>query len=55
MPRIPSEMLFPKNTWKDKDKFDEEAQKLADMIIENFKKYKEFANDEILSGAPKSK
>ena len=55
VPRIPSEMLFPKNTWKDKDKFDEEAQKLADMFIENFKKYKEFANDEILSGAPKSK
>jgi phosphoenolpyruvate carboxykinase (ATP) len=54
-PGIPADILIPKNTWKDKSKFDETAKKLAKMFNDNFKKFKEFANTEILSGAPKVK
>jgi len=55
VPNVPTKILTPKNTWKDGTKFDETARKLADMFNENFTKYKEFANKEILSGAPKYK
>jgi len=37
-PGVPSEMLFPKNTWEDKDAFEVAAQKLADQFSEHFDK-----------------
>ncbi len=52
-PGVPSEMLSAKFTWDDKDAYVKTAQKLADYFIKNFEKYKDFANDEILAGAPK--
>jgi len=36
---IDSALLDPKSTWADPDKFDETAEKLARMYIDNFKKY----------------
>lgn len=50
---VPSEMLSAKFTWTDKDAYIKTAHKLADYFIKNFEKYKDFANDEILAGAPK--
>jgi len=50
---VPTEVLNPIDTWDDKKKFKETATKLAGMFNTNFEKYKEFANEEILSGAPK--
>jgi phosphoenolpyruvate carboxykinase (ATP) len=52
-PGVPVEMLSAKFTWKDKDAYVKTAHKLADFFIENFEKYKAFANEEILTGAPK--
>ncbi len=37
-PGVPSEMLFPKNTWEDKNGFDKTANKLASEFSENFDK-----------------
>jgi phosphoenolpyruvate carboxykinase (ATP) len=51
-PEVPAEILNPKNTWKDKKKYDETADKLATQFIKNFESYKEFATEEILAGAP---
>ena len=53
VPGVPSEILDPRNTWADKEAYDKTAASLADKFVENFKKYAEFANDEILAGAPK--
>ncbi len=53
-PDVPTEILDPKNTWKDKDAYDTKAQKLAQAFITNFEKFAEYANDEILSAAPKA-
>jgi phosphoenolpyruvate carboxykinase (ATP) len=50
---VPSEVLVTVNTWSDKGQFEETAKKLAGMFNENFKKYSDYANEEILSGAPK--
>lgn len=49
---VPSEVLNPKETWKNKKAYDIQAQELAASFKENFKKFEEFANDEILTGAP---
>lgn len=52
-PEVPELILNPKNTWKDKKKYDETANNLAAQFIKNFATYKEFATEEILAGAPK--
>ncbi len=52
-PEVPSEVLSPRETWKNDVAFYKKANELADAFNENFEKYKEFANEEIMSGAPK--
>lgn len=53
-PNVPSEVLNPRNTWKDKDAYDAKAKHLAEQFIKNFEKYAEYANEEIMAGAPKT-
>lgn len=50
---VPSEILNPKNTWEDKNAYDEKANKLAAAFVNNFKKYEDGANNEIMAAAPK--
>ena len=51
---VPSEILNPKNTWSDGNKYDEKAIELANKFNENFKKFKEVSED-IASAGPKAK
>ncbi len=44
-PDVPSEILDPKNTWVDKDSYDLSAKKLAQMFVDNFKKFKDVSED----------
>ena len=53
-PNVPSEILSPKNTWKDKEKYDNKANELADSFNRNFAQFANYANEEILSAAPKT-
>jgi phosphoenolpyruvate carboxykinase (ATP) len=52
VPDVPEEILDPKNTWSDKDSYDLSAKELAQMFIENFKKFEKVA-PEILNSGPK--
>jgi phosphoenolpyruvate carboxykinase (ATP) len=52
-PDVPSEVLSPRETWKNDTGYYEMANKLAKEFNENFKKFEDFANDEIMAGAPK--
>ncbi len=54
-PNVPADILNPKNTWKDKNKYDVKANKLADAFNKNFEQFSDNANDEILSAAPKAR
>ena len=51
-PDVPSEILNPRNTWEDKDLYDSKAVELAQKFKANFAKFEEFANPEIMAGAP---
>ncbi len=50
---VPSEVLTPKNTWKDKAAYDEMAKKLAKLFNDNFKKFADHASPEVLAAAPR--
>ena len=52
-PGAPSEILVPRNTWKDKDSYAATAQKLAKLFRENFTKYAEGASAEVAAAGPK--
>jgi phosphoenolpyruvate carboxykinase (ATP) len=51
-PNVPSDILSPRNTWSDKDAYDHKANDLAKAFVKNFMKYADYANEEILAGAP---
>lgn len=52
-PDVPSELLFPRNAWPDKEMFDQKASELAEKFVKNFEQYADFANDEIKAASPK--
>ena len=47
---VPPEILDPKNTWVDKDSYDLSAKKLAQMFVENFKKFENVSQDIVDAG-----
>ncbi|SDX03555.1 phosphoenolpyruvate carboxykinase (ATP) [Flavobacterium degerlachei] len=53
-PNVPTEILNPRNTWEDKDLYDIKAVELAEKFKANFAKFEEFANAEIMAGAPQA-
>lgn len=52
-PDVPTELLFPRNAWPDKEMFDQKASELAEKFVKNFEQYADFANDEIKAASPK--
>jgi phosphoenolpyruvate carboxykinase (ATP) len=52
-PDVPSELLYPRNAWPNKDMFDQKASELAEKFVKNFEQYADFANDEIKAASPR--
>ena len=50
---IPGEILIPRNTWSNKDTYDQKAEELAQMFAENFKQFEEEANPNLIKAGPK--
>jgi phosphoenolpyruvate carboxykinase (ATP) len=53
-PNVPVELLNPRNTWADKNAYDMQANKLANMFVKNFEQYAAGVDQEILAAAPKA-
>ena len=53
-PDVPNEILNPRNTWENKESYDEKAEQLAHTFHANFSQFKEYASQQILMGGPVS-
>jgi len=49
---VPNEILNPKNTWANKMAYENKAVTLANLFVQNFKKYHDAASPELLAAAP---
>lgn len=49
---VPSELLNPRNSWKDKSAFDTTANLLASQFVENFEQYQDEMTPDVLAGGP---
>lgn len=50
---VPSELLNPRNTWDDKEAYDAQCNKLAELFNMNFEKFADGSGEEIKAAAPK--
>ena len=53
-PNVPSEVLIPKNTWEDKEKYDQVKKKLIALFNDNFKQFEADVNADIVAAGPKN-
>ena len=53
-PGVPSEILDPRNTWSDKNGYDEKARNLANQFKKNFEKYASGVTEEVLAAGPRA-
>ena len=51
-PGVPNSILQPRETWPDKKKFDNVANLLSKMFIENFEKYIDKCSQEVIAASP---
>jgi len=52
-PNVPAEVLKPRNTWKDKNAYDEQARKLAEMFKKNFEQFEGQVTAAVKKAGPK--
>ena len=51
-PNVPAEVLNPRNTWQDKDAYDQKAFELARAFHRNFGEYADAVSEEVRSAGP---
>jgi phosphoenolpyruvate carboxykinase (ATP) len=51
-PDVPDDLLQPRRTWQDPEAYDRQAQKLAQMFVDNFSQFTEHVSEEIRNASP---
>ena len=54
-PGVPADVLSSRKTWNDDEGYYKAAYKLSESFRANFMKFEDYANDEIMAGAPNIK
>ncbi|MGA9382184.1 MAG: phosphoenolpyruvate carboxykinase (ATP), partial [Phormidium sp.] len=52
-PGVPKDVLKPRFTWRDPAAYDLQAQKLAQMFIDNFQQFTDVVDAQVMQGAPR--
>ena len=52
-PDVPTEVLWPRDTWADKDAYDARASQLAQMFVDNFKQYEDRVSEAVRAAGPR--
>ncbi len=53
-PNVPSEVLQPRDAWRNKGNYDQAANKLVGMFQDNFKKFEAGSSQEIIQAGPQT-
>jgi phosphoenolpyruvate carboxykinase (ATP) len=53
VPDVPSEVLNPRNAWRDEAAYDSQARKLAGLFVANFKQYEAQVDEDVRAAAIK--
>ena len=53
-PNVVAGILNPRNTWEDKNRYDQKARQLAAEFNKNFEKYRSGTDAEVANAGPKS-
>ena len=53
IPNVPSEVMTPRNTWKDPAKYDAQAKKLAEMFGKNFERFASLVDEKVRKAGPR--
>ncbi len=54
VPDVPDVVLQPRNTWEDKEAYDTQARRLAEMFKENFKRFEDEVSEAVRGAGPKA-
>ena len=52
-PDVPAEVLWPRDTWADKEAYDRQARELAGMFVDNFKALEDRVTDAVRAAGPR--
>jgi phosphoenolpyruvate carboxykinase (ATP) len=52
-PDVPARVLWPRDTWADKDAYDRQARKLARMFVDNFVQFEDGVSEQIRAAGPR--
>jgi phosphoenolpyruvate carboxykinase (ATP) len=50
---VPTEVLTPRNTWRDRESYDRKARELAERFRKNFEQYAEYAGEKVVAAGPR--
>ncbi len=53
VPGVDDRILYPRETWREPARYDEQAARLARMFVENFGKFEAYVSDGVRNAAPK--